>query len=712
MKMGKRIISSLLTTVLLVSMFGCAGTEDDGKKDNIVLEEPVGVTADYDVVTTRDMYFTEVYSSSVNPVIKEYSFAKDQTFKKYGATPGSEVKPGDELVYSQTKSLDKEIADLEEELADLESYHDLQVKWQNENLEDAKKALYEDSRAYVEMAQYEPDENSDAYAGWAAAALMPEGSYKRALQNKERVEQNIKQTNELYELELAYKTGNIQRVRDKVTDATIVSDVTGEVVACNYYYSGDQIEKDKSVIAVGDTSQRVIQTEYISKANINKALDIYAIIDGNRYELEYVNMEPEEYTQKSSDGESVYTTFVLDDPSGTIQIGTYAAVIMVKDIRRGVLCVPNDAIKKESDGYYAYLYNGEETQYVPVEIGVRDGLYAEVLSGLSEGDKVLSSQVAKAGKNTAQVERGDYSVDVEINGFLYYPFSEWLTNPVTYGNAYFKEMLVQTDEKISEGQVLCTIEVIPDQIEIDRLNRKISRLQSRLVKLQQTKAENDAKHKTDRSLEQQIDENIRSTSQYQRQLSKLTEYSGIVEIKAPYAGIVMDATGVKTGDLLYSGAGLVEIANDSLSYVLVNDEKNQLNYGNEAEIKVSSSQGSSVVNGKVVSVSKMCLSKDLTNKFSIVAIPQEEIAAISGSTLIEGGVWGRNSFKVKVKIRSEKNVLTVPKSAVTLKDKSTYVTVVNEDGSVKNVSFIPGGSDNNYYWIAEGLTEGTTVCWE
>ena len=87
-------------------------------------------------------------------------------------------------------------------------------------------------------------------------------------------------------------------------------------------------------------------------------------------------------------------------------------------------------------------------------------------------------------------------------------------------------------------------------------------------------------------------------------------------------------------------------------------------------------------------------------------------ASSSGSTMVEGGRWDRNSFKVKVRTRSEKNVLIVPKSAVTVKDKSAYVTVVKEDGSVEQVSFIPGGSDTNYYWIAEGLEEGMTVCWE
>lgn len=713
MRKNTRFIASLLSVTIVMSLLaGCGNTADDGSKDGITLNEPVGVSAEYDVVTERNMYQVDVYSCSVNPTVKEYSFSKDQTFKKYGAIPGSTVKPGDQLVFSETKSMDKQITDLTEEIADSESYHAIQVDSLNKDIYDAKQAEYKASLPYFEIVKFKPEENSDEYKGWAAMALMPEGVYARATQNRERLEQNLKQTEELYQLEHAHMLDNLERVKSRINDANIISDVTGEVVACNFFNDGSWIEKDTPIIAVGDTTQRVLQTEYISKGNINKALDIYAVIDGKRYELQYVNMEPEEHKQLSQAGESIYTTFVLEDPSGTIQIGTYAVVVVVKDRRTMVPCIPTDAIKKEADGYYVYLFNGVDTSYVPVEIGMKDGMYAEVISGLSVGDMVLSAKAPKKTANTATVTKGDYLLEAELNGFLYYPFSEWINNPAENGKTYLKEFMVTDNEKVLKNQILATVEVFPEQLEIDRLNRQISRLQERLKTLQEKKAKADAKNEINRSLERQIAENLRTTNQCQRNLEKLCRYSGIVEIKAPYDGIIMDLADVKPGDLLAGDSHIVEMANDSLSYVIVEDKKNQLNYGNEAEIRVSSSNGSSTINGRVVSISKMSLSNKLTTDFSLIAIPQEEIASIAGSTLVEGGRWNRNSFKVKVKVRSEKDVLIVPKAAVKAVDKSTYVSVVKDDGSVENVSFIPGGSDNNNYWIVEGLTEGMTICWE
>lgn len=713
MRRYRRHIALLLTAGIVAStLAACGSNNDDGSKDKITLEAPVGVTADYDIASRRDMYEVEIYSSAVCPVVTEYSFAKEQTFKKYGITPGEAVKKGDILIYSQTDELDKQIESLEEQIEDSAAVHQIQVDALNKDIKDAGDAVVKAFEPYNKMLEFEPDENSDYYDSWAAGAVMPEGAYERAVLNKQRIEENLRQSEELYALEYEYQMGNLNRIREKILQATITSDTDGEVVASNFYSDGDSIAKETPVIAVGDTTQRVLQTEYISKGNINKAYDIYAIIDGKRYEVDYVVMEPEEYRQKSDAGETVHTSFVLNDPTGEVQIGAYAVVVLEKDRRSDVLCVPSDAVKKEADGYYVYLFDGNESKYVQVMIGMRDGMYTEILSGIQEGDMVLSSSAPKKGQKTATLAYGDHSIEAKYDGFLFYPFTELIKNPAKTGDVYLKEIFVESNQRVEKDEVLATIEVIPDRIEIDRLNRRISRLQTRLDKMRKEKVDNDGRKIIDRGLERSIAENERTIAQSQRQLNKLAKYNGIVEIKAPYAGIISVDDRLKPGDKLTSDTNIVEIADDSRSYVIVKDDKNQLNYGNEVEIVVSSSNGASTVHGKVVSVNAMALSKEMVNEYALIAISKEEMESLNSTTMVSGGRWDRNSFKVSVNVRSEKNVLIVPKTAVIAKDKSTYVTVLKEDGSVENVSFIPGGSDSSSYWVVDGLTEGMTVCWE
>lgn len=713
MSISRRAIATLCAVLFASSFFvGCDTQIDDGRMDKIELLEPIGASAQYDYVKERDMYLVDVYSSSVNPVVKEYSFAKEQTFMKYGAIPGQSVNEGDTLVYSETKSLDKQIESIEEEIDDLESNYKIESIRNEKNILDALESEEDAKEAYEKVARLEPDPCTIEHDMWEEQVHWPEYSYKNAIMRREQTQESVRQSKELYELEHKYKLESKQRIVDKVIDTTVVSDTAGEIVACNYYSNGDVIGKEVPILAVGDTSSKVLQTEYIAKSTIGKALDVYAVIDGKRYELDYINMEPEEYQQMVEDGDSVYTTFVLEDPKDEVSIGTYAIVVVEKDRRSKVLCVPNDAVKKEADSYYVYLFDGEESSYVPVEIGMKDGFYSEVISGLKAGDKILSDSTPKKTKNTATIERGDYSIDAQLNGFMYYPFSEWIVNPAQNGTTYLKEFLVSENEQVVKDQVLATIEVVPDQIEIGRLNTQISRLTSRLAEMNLTKAACDAKGLVSYELNIKISENERDTKIKRRQLSKLSKYSGIIEITAPYDGVVRNLESVKPGDILAPDSNIIEIANDSTSYIIVQDDKNQLNYGNDAQITVSSMSGPVTMGGKVVTVNKMCLTKELTNDYSLIAVPQEEMGQLEGSVLTTTGRWDRNAYKVNVKVRSEKNVLIVPKAAVTTKDKSTYVNVINSDGTVERKSFIPGGSDNNYYWVVDGLTEGMTVCWE
>lgn len=717
MKHIKNIIVNLILLSLIISLVSGCGMEntDDGTNDDIALENPVGVTEDYDVVTLRNLYSVDVFSGTVNPVVTEYSFSKQQTFKNFGYLPGSTVSKGDILATSETKSIDKQIANMKEEIEDLEANHLSEIEFINKDITDAKKAEYDASGPVSEMYSWEPDEENDkdAHDRWAELLMKPDSALKRAKQNRLRLEESLKQTNELYELEHAHKVSALDRLENKIVDASIVSSVSGEVVSCGYYQDGDVIDNDIPIIAIGDMDSRIIKTDYVSKGNINKAIEYYAIIDGKRYELEYEPMDADKYNQLIANGETAYSTFRLIDEDNEIQIGQYAAVVIIKDRRTQVPCVPVDALKKEQDSYYVYVFDGTNSIYTAVTIGMRDGLYAEVLSGVEVGDKILSSQAPKLTNNTGTVEYGDYEITADVGGFLYYPFSEWLTNPANNVTTYVKEILVTNNENVTKGQTVATLEVIPDKVEIDRLSRQINRLQVRLVKLLKEKADKDARNIIDRSLEKDISNNQKKTNEYLRKLNKLKKYSGIIDITAPYDGIILNAEAVKSGDLVYEDSNIIQIADSKLSYIILKDDKNQFNYGAAATVYYNDPEkGQVTIDGKVATISNTYLSKDMVNEYALIGVSKEDAANFRGSSQNSNGGWDRNNYKVKIAARSMKNVLLVPKAAVTMKDRATYVRVIDKNNEVKLVSFIAGGSDNNYYWVVEGLDEGMTVCWE
>lgn len=69
-----------------------------------------------------------------------------------------------------------------------------------------------------------------------------------------------------------------------------------------------------------------------------------------------------------------------------------AAVDIVIDQREDVLLVPNRAVKRDKDGKYVEYLDGVLPKKRYIEAGVRDDAYTEVLSGLEEGQEVITTK--------------------------------------------------------------------------------------------------------------------------------------------------------------------------------------------------------------------------------------------------------------------------------------------------------------------------------
>lgn len=72
-------------------------------------------------------------------------------------------------------------------------------------------------------------------------------------------------------------------------------------------------------------------------------------------------------------------------------------------------------------------------------------------------------------------------------------------------------------------------------------------------------------------------------------------------------------------------------------------------------------------------------------------------------------IWEQGRDMATGNMGEIENVLLVPKKAVTEKEGVCYVTVVKPDGSFVKTGFIAGGSNTEYYWVLEGLREGTQI---
>lgn len=87
-----------------------------------------------------------------------------------------------------------------------------------------------------------------------------------------------------------------------------------------------------------------------------------------------------------------YVTLDVDDPDDVLRLGMTARVEINTAEKEDALVVPIAALKTNDNGSYVLRVNASgQTEQVPVTTGIYSDEYVEILSGLSEGDRVSVS---------------------------------------------------------------------------------------------------------------------------------------------------------------------------------------------------------------------------------------------------------------------------------------------------------------------------------
>jgi len=96
------------------------------------------------------------------------------------------------------------------------------------------------------------------------------------------------------------------------------------------------------------------------------------------------------------------TTLSIDNSEGRLKPDMTATINIVLEERKGVLAVPEKALRSEGGKRVVYVVNGEGSVARAVRVGRRGGGFIEILDGLKEGDVVLvNGSTPEQGKGKA-----------------------------------------------------------------------------------------------------------------------------------------------------------------------------------------------------------------------------------------------------------------------------------------------------------------------
>jgi macrolide-specific efflux system membrane fusion protein len=171
----------------------------------------------------------------------------------------------------------------------------------------------------------------------------------------------------------------------------LISPIDGEVIVSTDQ-PGQTITASDAVIVLSDhliVQAQVDETD-IGKVSIGQdvsiSLDAYPQIKVNGKIVHIY------YESTTVNNVTIYKVDILpDEVPAVFRSGMSATVNIIENSRTGVLTVPAEAVKWDKDGAYVLVmdFSGKNPVKRKIEVGLADDKNAEVISGLTENDKVL-----------------------------------------------------------------------------------------------------------------------------------------------------------------------------------------------------------------------------------------------------------------------------------------------------------------------------------
>lgn len=190
----------------------------------------------------------------------------------------------------------------------------------------------------------------------------------------------------------------------------------------------------------------------------------------------------------------------------------------------------------------------------------------------------------------------------------------------------------------------------------------------------------------------------RSIKNVKETIKELEETGNVIEVYSPAEGLAIPTKGYAPGMEVKDGDYLCHIIPVDEYYVSTDKRTDLYNFGMEMTFKTRAG----ATTGTVISADSKVLYGNLDDHEVVFAIATSD-------TISQDDLNASRSLAFEGNAKVVENVILIPKAAVTVENDECFVTVLQEDGSLLKTEFIAGGSNAEYYWVFDGLSEGMKI---
>jgi len=277
---------------------------------------------------------------------------------------GDHVEVGDLLVALDSGTMVDEIASLEYQIA----RNELQL-------------------GYLDKSE-EFDKQSTYYSFVYTMGEKDEDALKEYNKNIESIEESYTYQREDYEDNLEFDKRKLAKLKSEYEGNQVYATMAGKVHYIKTDLEGSTAKKDDVIMTIVDNENGLFEikdaeaAQYFTEGQAVAMNIVYGDGKGD-YELIPHNM--------SSWGEKQQFEILAMPDTATLEVGVSGTIVATIGRKEDVMRIPIRALYKADDRYYTYVLNSENLREpVFIEVGLVGDNYAEVISGIDMGMKVVS----------------------------------------------------------------------------------------------------------------------------------------------------------------------------------------------------------------------------------------------------------------------------------------------------------------------------------
>lgn len=197
-------------------------------------------------------------------------------------------------------------------------------------------------------------------------------------------------------LDYEMEQNTLEEYERQMNVSHLYAGMSGQVCFIQDIKPGDKITAYKTIVKIVDPTQLFVKYTSSALRAFPLEQEVTITIDGMDY-VGYVSKTPSAVIEGLyegnetlySDKESIFCEFKGDIP-GYLTIGKLADIMAVYDIHENAVVIPKNLIKENDDRTYVTILDENDTKReVDVTVGITNATEAEILTGLSEGDRVV-----------------------------------------------------------------------------------------------------------------------------------------------------------------------------------------------------------------------------------------------------------------------------------------------------------------------------------